>query len=122
MSTSKKRILAYVVLILSILASVKLVKDIIKLRSADNRLVEAEEELIAANQEQVELKQQLVEIEDRSWWEKQVRNVLKMAKPDEVVVVVPEEIKNSQASQIVDENEIISEIPNWQQWWQILVD
>jgi len=122
MSTSKKRVLAYVVLVLSILASVKLVKDIIKLRSADNRLIEAEEELIAANQEQIELKQQLVEIEDRSWWEKQVRNVLKMAKPNEVVVVVPEEIKNSRVSQIVDESEIISEIPNWQQWWQILVD
>ena len=122
MSTSKKRLLAYVVLALSILMSVKLIKDIVKLRSADTRLIEAEIELNMAQQEQIGLKQKLVEIEDRSWWEKQVRNVLKMAKPDEVIVVVPDEVKNSQVSQIGIQSETEIELPNWQQWWQVMVD
>ncbi|MFH0943292.1 MAG: septum formation initiator family protein [Candidatus Beckwithbacteria bacterium] len=122
MSTSKKRLLAYTVLVLSILMSIKLVKDIVKLKSADTRLTEAETEFQAAQQEQAELKQQLIEIEDKSWWEKQVRNILKMAKPEEIIVVVPDEVKNSRESPTEAQSEAVTELPNWQQWWQVVVD
>ena len=123
MSTGKKRLLAYLVMILSLIISIKLVKDIIKLRSADKRLIDAETELLSAKQEQEELKKQLAEVENRSWWEKQVRNVLKMAKPGEVVVMVPEEVvkESVQAEEAAkaaeDEN-----YSNFQKWRRVLVD
>ncbi|MDZ4229140.1 MAG: septum formation initiator family protein [Patescibacteria group bacterium] len=90
MSIGKKRLLTYVVLVASILVAINLVKDIIRLSRADQRLVEAEAELQAAKNEQGELKRQLQTAGSGYWLEKQIRNVLKMARPDEVVVVVPE--------------------------------
>ncbi|MBU1323144.1 septum formation initiator family protein [Patescibacteria group bacterium] len=123
MSTGKKRLLAYLVMILSLVISIKLVKDIIKLKSADKRLIDAGVELLVVQQEQEELKKQLAEAEGRSWWEKQVRNVLKMAKPGEVVVMVPEEVVKEavQVEEAVkaaeDEN-----YSNFQKWRQVLVD
>lgn len=123
MSTGKKRLLAYLVMILGLIVSIKLVKDIIKLRSADKRLVDAGTELLSAKQEQEELKKQLAEVEERSWWEKQVRNVLKMAKVEEVVVVVPEEVVK-QAAQVEEVVKVAEDenYSNFQKWWRVLVD
>jgi len=123
MSTGKKRLLVYLVMIFSLIISIKLVKDIIKLKSADKRLIDAETELLSAKQEQEEVKKQLAEVEDRSWWEKQVRNVLKMAKVGEVVVVVPEEV-GKQAAQVEEVAEVAEDedLSNPQKWWQVLVD
>ena len=121
MSTGKKRLLAYLVMGLSLFISVKLVKDIIRLRSADKRLIDAEAELLSARKEQEEVKKQLTEVEDRSWWEKQVRNVLKMAKTGEVVVVVPEEIlKVAEAAKVAKIEQ--EETSNLVKWWRVLVD
>ncbi|MBU1499261.1 hypothetical protein KKE48_00120, partial [Patescibacteria group bacterium] len=78
---------------------------------------------LVVQQEQEELKKQLAEAEGRSWWEKQVRNVLKMAKPGEVVVMVPEEVvkESVQAEEAAkaaeDEN-----YSNFQKWRRVLVD
>ena len=93
MSTGKKRIFVYLVMILSLMISVKLIKDMVKLKAADKRLTEAEQGLEQAKMEQEQLKQKLAESGQGDWWEKQVRNVLNMARPGEVVVVVPEEVK-----------------------------
>ncbi|MBU2052179.1 septum formation initiator family protein [Patescibacteria group bacterium] len=92
MSIGKKRLLTYVVLVASILVAINLVKDIIRLSRADERLVEAEAELQAAKNEQGELKRQIQTAGSDFWLEKQIRNVLKMARPEEVVVVVPETV------------------------------
>ncbi len=123
MSTSKKRVLVYLVMILSLFISVKLVKEIIKLKSADKRFIDAETELLLTKQEQVELKKQLAETENRSWWERQVRNVLKMAKIGEVMVVVPEEVVK-QAAQAEEGGKTAEgeNLTNLQKWWKILVD
>lgn len=95
MSTGKKKIFVYFMMSLSLIISVKLIKDIVKLKLADKRMAEAEQELITAKKEQEELKRKLGGMSESNWWEKQVRNVLNMAKPREVVVVVPEEVKRT---------------------------
>lgn len=121
MSTGKKRLLVYTVMILCLIASVKLIKDIIKIKSADNRLLEVEQEREAARKEQDDLKLKLAETGGDRWFEKQVRDVLKMARPEEVVVMIPEEIgKQSKelfpyAKAAGDENS-----SNFQMWWQLL--
>lgn len=123
MSTSKKRFAVYLVMIISLFVSVKLVKEIIRLKSADERIIEAEEELMLVKQEQAELKKLLAETEDKSWWEKQVRNVLKMAKPGEAIVVVPEEVVKQTGEKgeiaIIAEEENLS---NMQKWWRVLIN
>jgi len=95
MSTGKKRLLAYIMMILSLIISVKLLKDIVKLSQVDNRLIEAEADLEIEKQQQGELINKLKKSETNELWEKRVRDTLKMARNNEVVVVIPEEINKS---------------------------
>jgi hypothetical protein len=99
MSTGKKRLLAYIIMVVSFLASVKLVKDIVKLWHVDERLIEAEGELLMVKEEQDKLEKQLERVEADDWREAQVRDTLKMARQDEAVVVVPGELLSFESAE-----------------------
>src|SRR3989338_5211905 len=92
MSIARRRLMAYAVILLGLAAAANLVKNIVRLNRAGGRLVEAEAKLRAAEQEQAELQLRLAAISNDFWQESQIRNVLKMARPEETVVGVPEEI------------------------------
>ncbi len=122
MSTGKKRLLAYVIMGISITISVRLVKDIYRLWKVDERLLEAETEQLVVKKEQVELNQKLEEAGSNQWQEKEIRDTLKMARSNEIVVVVPEEVTFLKAS----ENELKvegeeMELANAERWWQLFV-
>ena len=122
MSTGKKRLLAYVIMLISLLVSIKLIKDIIRLWHADDRLIEAREELLVAKQEQLELEQELKEAEKGEWWEKQVRNTLKMARLKEEVVVVPEAPIVDGRFEVEGIGQIeLEELSPTEKWWQVFV-
>ena len=92
MSIVGRRRLVYLVILGSLLMAANLIKDIVRLNRADERLADAQAKLRSAQEEQTGLKRQL-EITGKDFWlEKQIRNVLKMAKPEEGIVVVPAEI------------------------------
>lgn len=119
MSTGRKRLLAYVIMVFSVMISVKLVKDIIRLSHVDERIVEAEQELLVAKQEQIKLEQDLEEVKSGEQWEKQIRDTLKMARFNEQIVIIPEEINEvSRASGVVEESEE-EELSNLEEWVQV---
>ena len=118
MSIGKKRLLAYVVLIASLLMAVNLVKDILRLSRSDQRLVAADAELNAAKKEQEELKRQLQTAGSGFWLEKQIRDVLKMARPDEVVVVVPDSVGGATKAEPIaqiEDDKLESNLSRWRQ-------
>jgi len=119
MSTGKKRLLAYVIMAISLMISVRLVRDIIRLSHVDERIIEAEKELILAKEEQVKLNQEIEKAQTGDWWETQVRDTLKMARNNEEVVIVPEEVlKTAGPEQVVMiENE--EEVSNFEKWQQV---
>lgn len=92
MSITRQRLLVYLVMLVSLVMAINLVKDISRLNRADERLLEADLELRSAREEQQELKRQLEVVGSSFWLEGQIRNILKMARPEEKVVVVPEMI------------------------------
>ncbi len=59
---------------------------------ADDRLAAAQKELDAAREEEKQLKQQENSGVEQLSQEKEIRDTLKMARPNEVVVVIPEEV------------------------------
>jgi cell division protein FtsB len=123
MSTGKKRVLAYLIMFISLMISLKLVKDIVRLWNADDRIERAEGELIKTQLKQEELKQELVEVEGVEWWEQQVRDVLKMAKPNEQVIIVPEEVlnNNERINEVVEKiEEEKSSVEKWQEVFGII--
>lgn len=121
MSTGKKRLLAYLFLGLSLIISIKLIKDIIKLWNSDDRLLMAGKELEISKQELENLKLKLNETETDEWWEKQVRNTLKMAREGEEVVIVPEGLIASSSTLRIETEEKVKEKPSYQKWWELFV-
>jgi len=104
-------------MLVSLLVSGKLTRDIVKLWRADERLIEAQAELTKVQEEQLKLKRELSEAEGELWWERQVRDTLRMAKEGEVVVVVPDEVKN-QSGGAADLNPVdgVGEESNLTKW------
>ena len=122
MSTGKKRLLAYVIMVVSLITSVKLVKDIVRLWKSDDRLVEAEKELNLAKKESEGLKLKINEIETGEWWEKQVRNTLKMARENEEIVIVPDNLVSEPSFRKVEVNESDNgEELAYKKWWKLFV-
>jgi len=122
MSTGRKRLLAYVIMVMSLMISIKLVKDIVKLWKSDDRLAIAEQELEVSKEESAELRLRLEEIETGEWWEKQVRNTLKMARENEKVVIVPDSLMASSSFERVESKEEEGDgVSNYQKWWKLFV-
>ena len=121
MSTGKKRLLAYIMMILSLIISAKLLKDIVKLSQIDNRLIEAEADLEIEKQQQGELIDRLKKSETNELWEKRVRDTLKMARNNEVVVVIPEEINKSDDKEEKFEGIKEEELSIIEKWVKIFV-
>lgn len=119
MSIIKKRILVYLVMGVSLLISIKLGKDIYKLWHVDERIIEAETELRAAKQEQEVLREKIKKTSSSEWWEEQVRNTLKMAKPNEQIVIVPDSVRVARAEKAVKEEE--ENLSNTQKWLKLFV-
>ncbi len=119
----KKRFLVYIIMVLSVVVSVKLVRDIYRLWHAEDRMLEADKELLEAKEGQLELKQQLGEVGDGQWWERQVRDKLMMARPNEEVVVIPEEVlKTAERMEMEEEREgQRKEEEPFEKWWQVFV-
>lgn len=118
MSIGKKRFFIYILMIICALSSIKLIKDILILKKTDERFLKAEEELKQAQMEQQSLKAEIKSVLDGLFWEKQVRNKLMMAKPNEVLVLVPEEINRIKDREITESE--TEEKPAWRLWWELL--
>ena len=117
----KKRLFSYMIMIVSVIVSVKLVKDIYRVWHVDDRIVEAERELGAAKQEREEIEKRLKETESGFQKEKQIRDTLKMAKENEVVIVVPEEVVKArlETKEMVDV--LAEDLKIWEKWWRVFM-
>lgn len=117
MSIVKKRLQAYAVIILGLAMAVNLIKDIVRLNRAGDRLAAAEADLSEAIGEQAGLKRQLESAKSEFQTESRIRNILKMAKPEEIIVVVPEEVtaRVEKAGQAVEAEEEENNLGRWRQ-------
>jgi len=120
----KKKLLTYIIMILSLVTAGKMARDIYRLWHTEDRLTEAQRELIKEQEEKQQLEQELSQVEGQEWWERQVRDKLLMARPEETVVVVPEgvtvlaESKEKAGGSQVKED---VETKPWQKWWQLFM-
>jgi len=119
MSITRKRLLVYLIMFLSLVISINLIRDIIRLSHTDERMESIRDELDEAQAEGRRLDLALEEIDAGLWQEKRVRNQLKMARPDEVVVVVPELVTGSGLQSAKSAGEIQTEKANILKWLDI---
>lgn len=113
-----KRILFYLIVLIFGVIIVNLSRGIFDLLRVEERVETAEEEVLVLQQEHESLKDELAWRSTEAFVEQEIRNKLKMAKPDEVVVMVEEDMYLEEQDQ--EGQSLEQEVkPNWQRWWEL---
>lgn len=86
---------------------------------AGNRLNVEAEELAKLQQKNTELKKKLVEVQSPQFVEKEARDKLNFTRPNETIVIIPQE----EIDKILGIEERVEEIkiPNWQGWLRLFL-
>ncbi|MCR4264248.1 MAG: septum formation initiator family protein [Candidatus Roizmanbacteria bacterium] len=105
-----KRLASWLFIIISILLSVNLARSIYDLQKRESVIHEARERLAKAQEEHNKLKEELDYVRSPAYVEQQAREKLNLARPGEVVLIVPE------VTPPPDESESEEQLEIWQQW------
>lgn len=108
-----KRIASWLTIIISVLLSVNLARSIYDLHTRESVVHEAQARLAQAQEKNNELKKELAYVQSPGYVEQQAREKLNMARPGEVVLIVPEVTPPPDDSVEEEQLEI------WQQWLKV---
>ncbi len=111
-----KKMFNYVILGLILILLVNLSRDIWRLWHADEKIEDARQKLEEEKQKNKEIKEKKA-AQDELFLEEQIRDKLGMAKPDEIVVILPEKLTVTKDK---EEQKNRQELSNWQQWLNLL--
>jgi cell division protein FtsB len=112
-----RQLLGWLILFVSLLLFVSLSKGIFELLSVYDRVQAVEEEVTRLEEEREGIRRQLERQQTESFVEQQIRDKLHLAKPGEVVVVLPEgsvPLKTHSYDEGIEE-----ENPNWKKWLEL---
>ena len=121
--TSRKKWISWLMVGLGVILSVNLSRGGWGLFKAQDRIKEAEEKVAQLEMEKRELEVQVKYQLSEGYAEKEIRDKLSMAKPGEVVVILPEQNQpqaTSDTLQAVQANtEMPDTQPNWRKWLKV---
>lgn len=112
----KRNFLLFIGIIAAILLGVNSFKRILAFRDTSRRVAESKASLDALKQENEKLKQELQYKLSQEYKEAEIRNKLGLAKPNETVVILPDEDKKD------DGKSNKKELPNWKKWWRLFFE
>jgi len=112
----------YILLFVVVILSISLIRNIIYVGNASNRILEAQQKLEGLKSEQSKLQSELQEIKSRSYLEKQIRDKLNLVDKGEIVLVLPEEeVLKRFSPRSVQEAEEFLPPPNWKAWFELFI-
>jgi cell division protein FtsB len=115
-----KRQLPYIVRILLCIIGLAIIvglsRSLVDLWKRRDIVVERKTALEKVEAENVRLKKALLESQTPEFIEKQAREKLNLAKPDEVVVIVA---KATSSGVLNQEGERVDQKPSWRVWWEL---
>ena len=117
MSILKKRFYHWLMIIFSLILIINFSKDIIKLLGRKDRIKQAENRLTEVKKQNTDLKEQKNQYQQDEFFESEARDKLLMAKQGEVIVILPEELKNLK-DEVIEKTQVNIK-PVWQQWLEI---
>jgi cell division protein FtsB len=119
MSIGKRRFLYWLAIIISLMLIVNFSKDLFTLLGRKDRIDQAEKRLAEVKQKNQELKIQKNQYQQEEFFESEARDKLLMAKEGEVVVILPEELKDLKDEALIIVKPL--QLPVWQQWLEIFM-
>lgn len=126
-----KRIISYFFLIIAIILIIGCLKNIWRLIHADKSLKETEKKLVVIKEENSQIKEKESYYQSEPFLEEQIRDKLQMAKPNEVVMILPEELQKQPEPETyifkdkkTDKVEVNNnqQEANWQKWLKLFWD
>ena len=116
---SKERLIAFLLLIVGGIFIFNLTGSIWRLWHKDKPLKEAEIRLERLKEENAELKRKKAYINSERFFEEQTRDKLNMAKENEAIVILPEEIFDLKDE--LEEEKDKGEKDNWKKWVEVFL-
>lgn len=112
----------YLLLLLIVILTVSLFRNIIYVGKANSRINEAEQKLDELKIENAELQADLEKIKSRPYLEKQIRDKLNLVDKNEIVLVLPEdEILKQFSPRRPRQIEEFLPPPNWKAWLELFI-
>lgn len=111
-----KKILRPVLLIVSLLVILSMARGTLGLLTRGEAIEEAQEKVESLREEQARLLELKERVETEEFVEKEAREKLGLAKPGEVVVVLPEEEILARLAPDLEEEDFLEELPIWKRW------
>lgn len=112
----------YGLLVVGILLSLSLFRNVSTIISADKTIAETKERLENLKRENKELSDQVDKVKSPGFRESEARDKLGLAKPGETVLVLPEADIIRKVSPVeVDTSYDSLPIPNWQKWLKLFL-
>lgn len=113
----KNNLITIIFLVIGVVIIINLTGRIWQLWHQDNPLKEAEKRLEKLKEENAELKQKKAYMNSEKFIEEQARDKLNLAKENEAIVILPEEILKLKTEENQEKEE--KELANWQKWLEV---
>lgn len=121
LSAIVNKISHYVLLGVVILLAITLVKNILKSVEIKKRIETEKVKIEKMKQDNADLAQKVAEIQSQAYIEQQLRDKLGLAKPGEIVVVLPDTATLEKlAPDVAVEPETLPD-PNWKRWIKLFL-
>lgn len=112
----------YFFLLLIVILMFSLLRNLISLNKASQRIAEAQIKLDELKEEQTELESELAKLQSRSFIEKQIRDKLSLVAEGEIVLVLPEdEVVRKFSPYKPEKVEEFLPPPNWKAWLKLFL-
>lgn len=121
LSAIVNKISHWLLLGVTVLLCVTLVKSITKNLDINKRIADEKAKVAKMQQDNAALAQQILEVQSQEYIEKQLRDKLGMAKPGEIVVVLPDTATLEKLAPHVEEPVPSLPDPNWKKWLKLFI-
>lgn len=111
-----KKYIRYIVLIVSLFLIFSISRSILGLLQKGKTLDEAKERVDALEEEQAKLLEMREVVESEEFVEREAREKLGLAKPGEVIVILPSDDILRKFAPKFEEEEFVEERPIWERW------
>ncbi len=106
--------------LLAVFLALSLVRNIQKIRNANEKIDNAEKKLEDLNKESLLLQKKLKEVESTNFIVKEARDKLGLAKEGEIVLILPEdEVLRKLSPKDINGEEIMLTEENWKEWFKL---
>ncbi len=113
------RLVQVIIILIGVGLIVSLSRDIVRLLRSGEELGLAEEKVIELEQERANLEQKKEYYQSEEFVEEIARNKLNMAKEEETIVILPENIRDILGYR---DSQLPEFVPNWKQWLNLFLN